>query len=379
MARIPIKPNLLEWARGRVGMSVADLSKRFPKYELWEQEEVYPTMKQLESLSAITRTPLGYFFLESPPEDVLPIPDLRTIGDERIDRPSPDLLETVETMQLRQAWMTEFLIEEGATPLPFVSRTPITKNPVEAAIDMRNTLGLADGWAKTVSLWSDALRLLRESMEDAGILIVINGVVGNNTHRKLDVEEFRGFALVDQYAPLIFINGSDAKSAQMFTMAHELAHIWFGLEGVSNFKDMQPIGVDTERTCNRVAAEFLVPSNEYKESWRAARETRNPFQFLAGVFKVSPLVAARRALDLQLISKRNFFSFYKSYKQEEIFKSRAKSGGDFWNNQNVRIGERFGTAVVQAAKEGRLLYREAFRLTGLSPVSFDRYAARLGF
>lgn len=378
MARIPVKPELLKWARSRVDLDVANLTGRFPKYELWEQGTAYPTMKQLERLAAITRTPLGYFFLQSTPEDVLPIPDLRTVGDEPIVRPSPDLLETVQTMQRRQAWMAEFLLEEGAAPLPFIGTTPIKMHPTAVAANIRNTLGLADGWAQAISSWREALRLFRESMEKAGILIVINGVVGNNTHRQLDVEEFRGFALVNKYAPLIFINGSDAKAAQMFTMAHELAHIWFGLEGVSNLDALQPVGADTELKCNCVAAEFLVPSNEYRQHWPSVRDTEEPFQYLARVFKVSPLVAARRALDLGYINKNEYFKFYSGYTQRAFIKDEATSG-DFWNTQNVRIGERFGTAVVQAVKEGRLLYHEAFRLLGLRGATFDNYAARLGF
>jgi len=98
-------------------------------------------------------------------------------------------------------------------------------------------------------------------------------------------------------------------------------------------------------------------------------------------FKVSTIVAARRVLDLGLISKKQFFKFYDDYQKDERRRKEAKKkkGGDFWNTQSVRVGQRFGTAVARAAREGRLLYREAYQLTGLSGKTFDRFAENLGF
>ncbi len=246
---------------------------------------------------------------------------------------------------------------------------------------MRRTLGVAGGWANEESTWTDAMMRLRQKIESAGILIVANGVVGNNNHRKLDPNEFRGFVLSDVYAPLVFINGADFKSAQMFTIAHEVAHLWINREGVSNFEAMQPPPIRVEQWCNQVAAEFLIPADELSEAWKHARQSKEPYQTLAARFKVSTIVAARRVLDLDLITKKEFFQFYEGYQKDERRKKETKKnkGGDFWNTQNVRVGERFGAAVVRAAKEGRLLYREAYQLTGLSGKTFDRFAENLGF
>jgi Zn-dependent peptidase ImmA (M78 family) len=175
---------------------------------------------------------------------------------------------------------------------------------------------MTSGWAREHATWTAALLGLRRSIEAIGVMVVINGVVGNNNTRKLDPEEFRGFVLSDRYAPLIFVNGADFKSAQMFTLAHELAHLWLGRDGVFDLLDLQPGNSDVERFCNAVAAEVLIPSTELRDSWRYVARAADPFQALASRFKVSPIVAARRALDLQLIQREAFFSFLRDYQTE---------------------------------------------------------------
>lgn len=380
---LTLQPTVLRWARERAGLDETVLAQKVgtteDKVAAWELDGQL-RFTQMQKLAHVTHTPEGFLFLKEPPEDKLPIPDFRTLKDAPLKRPSPDLLETVQTMQVRQAWMRDFLIEEGEEPLAFVGRATLHSDPVEVAADMRQTLGFIDGWASQEKSWTDALMHLRQRIEMAGILIVINGVVGNNTSRKLSPEEFRGFALCDRHAPLIFINGTDFKSAQMFTFAHELAHLWIGKDGVSNFEALQPPPVDVEIWCNKVAAEFLMPALEVHGCWDQARRADEPFQMLARRFKVSAIVAARRALDLGLIEKKAFFDFYNAYLDDERRKEASHaSGGSFWNNQNVRVGQRFGHAVVRAAREGKLLYREAYRLTGMHGETFTKYAEALGF
>ena len=180
--------------------------------------------------------------------------------------------------------------------------------------------------------------------------------------------------------PLIFVNGADAKSAQMFTLAHELAHIWLGSEGVSGFDGLLPRGTDVEDWCNRAAAEFLAPAQEVRARWAEVRRQGRPFETLARAFKVSPVVAARRALDLHLVERSTFSEFYERYVNRERKESGAEpsGGGDFYNNQNTRIGELFATQVLRAAMEGRIGFKEAYDLTGLRGGTFQKYARRLG-
>jgi Zn-dependent peptidase ImmA (M78 family) len=352
------------------------LERKFPRLDLWEGEKALPTLKQIESFANSTRTPLGYLFLPEPPEEHLPFPHYRTIATKRPARPSPDLLETVHLMQLRQEWMREYLLEEQETSLPFVGSARLTDDVNAIAVKIRLALGLSENWAGKHETWESALIGLRVAIEGIGILVVANGVVGNNTHRPLDVGEFRGFVLNDDIAPLIFVNGADGKAAQMFTLIHEVAHVWLGSSAAFDLRQLQPANDVTELTCDKIAAEVLVPAERLRLAWAELRTSKDRFGKIARLFKVSSLVAARRARDLELIGKNEFLDFYNKYMQREITKHRS-DGGDFYKTQFLRIGRRFGEAIVQATREGRLRYHEAYRLTGLNGKTFDQFAAKL--
>ena len=374
MSRVEVSPRIIRWAITRSGLPEVILERKFPKINEWIRGAVSPTLRQLEKFAKATTTPFGYLFLSEPPVDQLTIPHFRTVTDGGTWSPSPNLLETVQIMQRRQEWMREFLIQEGQERLRFIRSASVGDNPTTVANGMRQELGLADGWASNIRTWTDALRALIVNAEDAGILVVVNGIVGNNTHRKLDPNEFRGFVLTDEFAPLVFINGADGKAAQMFTLAHELAHLWFGESAAFDLRQLLPASDAVEQSCNRVAAEFLVPEAELRQLWPEASSESEPFQVVARQFKVSSLVAARRALDLGLIGRDEFFAFLSQYQVDERRKASTKSdGGDFYANQNQRVGRRFGQAVLVATMEGRLLYHEAYQLTGLHGKTFEQW------
>lgn len=379
MIRVSVRPEMLRWACERAGHDVAHFSERVPQLSAWIRRERRPTLKQLEKMARVTHTPLGYLFLREPPDERLPVADYRTVSGTAAAKPGPDLLDTLYAMLRRQAWLRESRVEHEAEPRAFVASARLADEPDAAGREMRRSLGLDDGWAARVRTWQDAVGELRRSIENLGVMAVINGVVGNNTHRRLRVEEFRGFALPDPYAPLIFVNGADAKSAQMFTLAHELAHIWLGTEGVSGFDALLPRGTEVEHWCNRAAAELLAPAREVTVRWMEVRRSPSPFDSLARSFKVSPVVAARRALDLSLIGRGAFFAFYERYMEREGESGTKPTGGDFFNNQNTRVGELFATHVLRAALEGRIGFKDAYDLTGLRGGTFQKYARRLGW
>ena len=374
MTRVSVRPEVLKWACERAGHDLEYVVERFPKYQSWVQQELQPTIKQLEKFANFTHVPLGYLFLSEPPEERLPIPDFRTVSDETRTQVSPDLLDTLYLMLRRQNWLSDYLRDVGEQPLSFVSSKNLSDEPNDVAEEIRATLALEGGWAAKNYKWREAVSELRNAIEKLGVMAVINGVVGNNTHRKLRVEEFRGFAVTDSYAPLIFVNGADAKSAQLFTLAHELAHIWLGRTALTGYEQLLLRGREEELWCNQVAAEMLVPARYLRNAWKSLSDTNDEFKRLAREFKVSPIVIARRALDLNFIDQRQFLDFYEPYSQQESQRSSGTGRGDFYANQGTRIGGLFAVHVFHAALEGRLGFKKAYELTGLNGGTFQKFA-----
>src|ERR1022692_4067743 len=194
MMRVEIKPKLLRWAQERSGLDPAALAHRFPQLGTWERRESSPTLKQLESFAKATHTPVGYLFLQEPPVESVPIPDFRTAGNERIGHPSPDLLDTVYICQQRQEWYRDFARSEGEEPVRFVGSAQLTNDIEATAATMRRALGFGVEERRQMATWTDALRRFIEQADALGVLVMVNGVVGSNNRRKLDPQEFRGFA-----------------------------------------------------------------------------------------------------------------------------------------------------------------------------------------
>jgi Zn-dependent peptidase ImmA (M78 family) len=369
--RVEVKPALLRWARDRAGLDVDELAHRFPRLADWERETARPTLKQLEQFANATHTPIGFLFLPEPPTEQVPIPDFRTAGNQRIDHPSPDLLDTLYLCQQRQEWYRDFVRSQAETPLGFVGSVSVNSNIEATAEAMRRVLRFDLEERRLTPTWTDALRRFIEQADELGVLVMVNGVVGNNNYRKLDPDEFRGFALADGLAPLVFINGADTKAAQMFTLAHELAHIWLGQTALS---DVSPITVPTnqiEQWCNKLAAELLVPLAILRTEYQRGEELRGALDRLARRFKVSTLVILRRIHDAGGLTQDQLWQSY----QQELARLRAiprTSGGDFYLTQAARVGKRFARALVASTLEGQTLHRDAFRLLGFSKLATFR-------
>ncbi len=341
---------------------------KFPKLNKWIEEEDKPTLKQLVDISNFFKIPFGYFFLNEIPEKLYPIPHYRTIEDQ-IFQPSSELMDTIFTLKQRQEWAEDLLKELRTDKLPFAGSIT-TSTPIETAVKQVNAiLGLPVNWAAQTGSWTDAFHTLIEKAELAGIFVVLNGIVNLNTKRKLNVDEFRGFVLYNEYAPFVFINNNDAISAKIFTLIHEIAHILIGKSASFDLRQLQPASDDTEKYCNQVSAEFLVPAKKLTIS---IEQTGTDYKELARIFKVSQIVIARRLLDLDMIKRNDFFAFYNEYISKEL-KSKEQKGGNFYNTAPYRISRRFFQLIYSSVKQNKILYRDAFKLTGLTPKTFDEY------
>ena len=321
----------------------------------------------------------GLLFLDIPPEESLPLPDFRTLPGAR-QRPSPDLLDTIYICEQRQEWYRNYMRSLSEAPVAFVGAATLSDKPQEIAEKIRALLGFDVEARRKMASWEQALRVFVEQAEDSGILVMRSGVVGSNPHRKLNPEEFRGFAMSDAFAPLIFINGADTKSAQMFTLSHEIGHLWLGQSGVSDaapgiFPDEQQ-----ERWCNQVAAELLVPADALREHYRPQADLPKEIRRLARIFKVSTLVVLRRIFDTGALEKEIFWNVYHA-EADRLRKlaRRGAGGGDFYRTLNARISRRFAEAVVLSTLEGQTLFQDAFQMLGVrKQETFNKFAHSLG-
>ncbi len=368
MTRVPVNPKLLSWARERAGHSVSALTGRFPKIVEWEDGEVQPTIKQLEAFAKATRTPVGFLFLAEPPVEQFPIPDFRTVANVSPERPSPDLLDTIYLCQQRQDWYRDFARSVLDGPLELVGSASVGHAVAETAARMRHALGVDLAERKKLATWTDALRRLVEQADALGVLVMVSGVVGSNSRRKLDPQEFRGFALVDPWAPLVFINSADTKAAQMFTLAHELAHVWLGKSGISDTNPSAVPDQESERWCNRVAAELLVPLEALRSELDPYADLHFELNRLARRFKVSTLVILRRIHDIGQLSRDELWAAYDA-ELARLRKSPTGAGGDFYRTLGARVSKRFARALVESTLEGRTSFTETFRMLGLKKMA----------
>lgn len=344
------------------------LDKKFPKYNKWIEKSDKPSILQLQKVANVFRVPFGYFFLKDIPQKEFPIPHFRT-SDKESFTPSLELFDTINTLLERQDWARDIMRELIDDKLSFANsiteKTPIK----EAASLISSLLDLPGGWASTMPRWYDALTMLIKKTEDAGIFVVKNGVVNNNTHRKLDIKEFRGFVLYDNYAPFVFINSNDFITGNIFTLIHEIAHVLIGKSASFDLRGLQPADDRIETYCDKIAAEFLTPEEQINEQ---LNEVGPDYNRLARIFKVSQIVIARRLLDLKHITLSDFYIFYNDHKNDEINKS-PHDGGNFYYTVPYRLSVRFFQIVYNQVSQNKMLFSDAFRITGLKSKTFDTY------
>lgn len=373
-----INPDILSWAQERAGMSADELSYaagiKTEKLLLWLNAREKPTFVQAQKLASRLFIPFAYLFLPYPPDESLPLPDLRTISDRGVQgKISVNLRDTVFTVLRRQEWYKEYLKDQDAQVLSFISSVSMSSSPDTVARVIKDFL-FPDGIEPAGMKWEEYQRRIIHAAEQAGILVMRSGIVDSNTHRPLSVKEFRGFAISDVMAPVIFINLADAPAARLFTLIHELAHLWIGVSGISS------AGVndehDTEKFCNQVAGDFLMPAEETIARWDNQNTIGENVASLARYFHVSRYVVIRRACDLGLVVYNDYLSYYHELLQE--FKARESGGGNYYAVAQNKNSQRFSKAILDEALSGRVLFRDAGRLLGVAPGKLKRFAQEAG-
>ena len=376
-----VKPKIISWAVERSGYNRQDLEAKFKSLPEWEQGLSVPTRGQLEKFANAMHVPYAFMFLDKPPKESISIPDFRTFKGHRITRPSPNLIDVLRISKFRQEWYREFSILEGYEPVKFIGSAKPNSNHKLHANRLQSLLKFSFKDRMNLSKNDDIMRYLIAKLEELGVLVMVSGIVGSNTRRKLDLEEFRGFALCDQYAPLIFVNGSDIKAAQLFTLAHELGHLLLDATGLSNVSIQKCNEANQkEKWCNNFAAELLVPLSDLKEHMQTSESIEDSIDRISKLFKVSRLVILRRLLDANQINQSTFNCYWKLYiRKFKNTKTQKHKGGDFYLTTVRRLGRKFATALIESTINGRTGYRDALQMLGISTMKvFDGLARETG-
>jgi len=384
--RVDIEPTVLNDAVKKSGRSVAEVKRRFPNFEKWINKELSPTYNQLVDLSKYLRVPFGYLLIQTPVVEDLPLLEYRTIDTESILNPSRELVDTIYDMERKQDWLRNKLIEDGVEPLSYVgifeNNTDINYKVIVNKI--RETFSLSKEWYKETTSRFTSFDLLRNKLSQRGITVMQNGIALNNTHRPLDLNEFRAFTLVDEYAPLIFINTLDSNNGKTFSLLHEVAHVFLGINSLYN-DDFQQTEKDintTEILCNKIAGELIAPTEIFINLWNLTysdeKDMHTKVMHIADYFKVSKLVIARKAFDQKYINQTQYNEIAQIVKNEfDKRNSRRGSGGNAINNARSRLDDNFMRILIESTEHGETTYTEAYKLAGVSRGVFEDVAEQL--
>ena len=378
---VNISPDVLVW----VLKKIADNQREIEIAQLikdWQTGEKKPTFKAVENVSQKIHIPFGYFFLQKPPEEECQLIECRTIDSKALENPSRELIDTVNMMSNVQEWMAEYNKDNGLDELSFVGSFREKFNILDLVDDIRCELEMKKNWFVDCQNVDESFKYLREKISNLGILVMQNGVVNLNSNRKLNIEEFRAFTLINGYAPLIFINTNDTKNGKIFSLLHELTHIWLGNDNLYNDSHAGSNKVSKlEQLCNEAAAEILVPDKIFINKWKETEEVSiEKIKSIAQYFKCSSFVIARRALNKKFISKQFYNEFVEEKRKEyALYKKRTSGngGGNFYSTLISHWDRKFIFALDNSTKTGRTQYLEAYRLVQMNGKTFHKFVDKL--
>lgn len=358
---------MLTWAITRAGHDVDAYLEKNPQVKTWIGGEKKPTVRQLEVFADKVYIPYGFLLMEKQLDEKCPIPFFRT--KTKGNHFNLNVYEAVITMQNRQHWLSEYLTANDYDKPTFVGRYSEEYDVAKVVDAIREILDLTPDWAFDLQSTGAAINLFVGRLENVGCVVMFQSMIGFQTSRKIPVSECRGFTLVDEHAPCIFINNDDAPGAKLFTLVHEFVHVLKGESAGDGGDDTLKEDNELERFCDAVAAEFLMPENLFRDIWT---KRKGDFKRVATPFKVSGLAAARRALTLGLITEERFFAYYQWLTSLPVTPKPKGGSGDFYATAKKRLGYAFLVHVRNAINSNQLLYRDAYALTGYSGNSFNK-------
>ena len=377
-AVVEIKPGILEWMSRQYEFNNLDMNWQ-KRLNEWLSGSRKPTFAQLQEICKKLHIPVGYLFLDAPPNEKLDILEYRTIKSEGLVEASNNLQDIVMEMEMIQDWMKQYMLENDYGPFPYGTKKMDKDEIVKA---LYADAGISVQWFESCADTREAFAYFRTLFSNLGITIMMNGVVGNNTHRKLSIDEFRAFTLFDDYAPLIFINGADSYNGRLFSLLHEVAHVWCGKDNLFNDVPGRGRGVSAlERVCNAVAAEILVPNSMFKQVWKRnyidGDHLNSTIGDTAKVFRCGPMVITRRAYDNHFITRAIYLKMVKILCDSFKMKQNQSGGGNYYSTVQTRIDHRFFRCLVSSVQRGTTPYTTAFRLTHTNRSTYDGLINRI--
>lgn len=391
--KAPINGEVLRWAReqaqleleaaaGKAGITSTKNKTAARRLEEWETGTDLPTPNQLAALAKQYCRPPLTFYLKEPPRPTTGVADFRTVGDRGATEASTRLRALVAQTQARQKEVIGLLLDEDENrePLRFIGKFTAKDTPAAVAADIQNSVGIARRRANDRTA---KFRELRIRIEELGVYVLLQGDLGSS-HTDIEPEEFRGFVLSDAYAPFIVLNDNDAEAARLFTLIHELAHLWIGESGISNVNPFADTSHQhgVERFCNAVAAEFLMPADTFLSDWeiRKDRNVEWVVEELASIYGVSRAAAAFRLRVFRKITEDDWWRLYRMYQagwQRNREQQRATEGGPTYPTlRKFSLGGRLIRTVLGALDAGELSHTRASRILGTTSKNFDRLRAR---
>lgn len=367
--RVTIQPAVLAWAVSRTGLSQSALLKQFPKIQEWEAGEERPTLKQAKDLAKKAHIPFGRLLLDVPTGDGVEVADFRTVRNEQLDTVSPELQEVMFVSQTRLDWYVEYARDIGIDPPALFRNATIFESAAVAASSVRDALRLKQ---EAPLPGRDKVRELVSLMEDAGILVARNSIAENSTRRALNVEEFRGFTLEEDGYCLVFINTRDTKTAQLFSLAHELAHVVLGKPGISDHSER----LETEQWCNQFAAAFLCPGASLREKFQPTDELAEQVPALSKTYGMSREALLWRLVGLGMVSQEEAIPLAARFRKEQALMKTSRDAKGAPPRHvliKARVGEKFFETVLGAAESGVLPEKQAASLLGTTTYdSFEK-------